>query len=152
MTTDDIQELLATSDRMVEATTTDFHRYLAARIDWRDRLVCIEGARGTGKSTLMRQRIKETFGLAVRAVYVSLDDLWFSNHRVKDAVAWFDSHGYTHLFMDEVHQVENWQTLVKNLYDQFPSLNIVYSGSSLLKLGKGKGDLSRRSTGRQGLP
>ena len=144
MTTDDIQELLATSDRMVEATTTGFHRYLAARIDWRDRLVCIEGARGTGKSTLMRQRIKETFGLAGRAVYVSLDDLWFSNHRVKDAVAWFDSHGYTHLFMDEVHQVENWQTLVKNLYDQFPSLNIVYSGSSLLKLGKGKGDLSRR--------
>ena len=59
-------------------------------------------------------------------------------------MAWFDSHGYTHLFMDEVHQVENWQTLVKNLYDQFPSLNIVYSGSSLLKLGKGKGDLSRR--------
>ena len=95
MTTDDIQELLATSDRMVEATTTGFHRYLAARIDWRDRLVCIEGARGTGKSTLMRQRIKETFGLAGRAVYVSLDDLWFSNHRVKDAVAWFDSHGYT---------------------------------------------------------
>ena len=144
MTTDDIQELLATSDRMVEATTTDFHRYLAARIDWRDRLVCIEGARGMGKSTLMRQRIKDTFGLAGRAVYVSLDDLWFSNHRVKDAVAWFDSHGYTHLFMDEVHQVENWQPLVKNLYDQFPSLNIVYSGSSLLKLGKGKGDLSRR--------
>ena len=144
MTTDDIQELLATSDRMVGATTTDFHRYLAAQIDWRDRLVCIEGARGTGKSTLMRQRIKEAFGLAGRAVYVSLDDLWFSNHGVKDAVAWFDSHGYTHLFMDEVHQVENWQTLVKNLYDQFPSLNIVYSGSSLLKLGKGKGDLSRR--------
>ena len=144
MTTDDMQELLAISDRMVEATTTGFHRYLAAQIDWRDRLVCIEGARGTGKSTLMRQRIKEAFGLAGRAVYVSLDDLWFSNHRVKDAVAWFDSHGYTHLFMDEVHQVENWHTLVKNLYDQFPSLNIVYSGSSLLKLGKGKGDLSRR--------
>lgn len=144
MTTEDMEELLATSDRMVGATETAFHRYLATQIDWRDRLVCIEGARGTGKSTLMRQRIKEAFGLGGHAVYVSLDDLWFSNHRVKDAVAWFDSHGYTHLFMDEVHQVENWHALVKNLYDQFPSLNIVYSGSSLLKLGKGKGDLSRR--------
>ena len=144
MTTEDIEELLATSDRMVGATETAFHRYLTTQIDWRDRLVCIEGARGTGKSTLMRQRIKEAFGLGGHAVYISLDDLWFSNHRVKDAVAWFDSHSYTHLFMDEVHQVENWQTLVKNLYDQFPSLNIVYSGSSLLKLGKGKGDLSRR--------
>ena len=128
MTDEAMQELLKTSDRLVGRVTVDFHRYL--QIDWSDRLICLMGARGTGKTTMLRQRMKESFGIGSdKAVYISLDDLWFSNHRVKDAVAWFDSHGYTHLFMDEVHQVENWQTLVKNLYDQFPSLNIAYSGN-----------------------
>lgn len=142
---DEIQEVLDTSDRLVEATKLDFHRYLSAEIDWRDRLICIKGARGTGKTTLMRQRIKEAFGAGGKAVYLSLDDLWFATHRVRDAVEYFSSHGYTHVFLDEVHHFgADWLLLIKNLYDQFPDLNFVYSGSSLLKLESSKGDLSRR--------
>ncbi len=142
---DEIQEMLDTSDRLVEATKIDFHRYLSTEIDWRDRLICIKGARGTGKTTLMRQRIKEAFGADGKAVYLSLDDLWFVTHRVRDAVEYFSSHGYTHVFLDEVHHFgANWSILIKNLYDQFPDLNFVYSGSSLLKLETSKGDLSRR--------
>ena len=144
MTTEAIQELLDTSRRMVEATPILIHRYAVSRIDWRDRLICIEGARGTGKSTIMRQRIKEAFGADGKAVYMSLDDLWFAANPLIDAVKWFDSHGYTHLFIDEIHQTPDWQLRLKNINDQFPSLNIVYSGSSILRLAKGRGDLSRR--------
>ena len=144
MTTEAIQELLDTSRRMVEATPILLHRYAVSRIDWRDRLICIEGARGTGKSTIMRQRIKEAFGADGKAVYMSLDDLWFAANPLIDAVKWFDSHGYTHLFIDEIHQTPDWQLRLKNINDQFPSLNIVYSGSSILRLAKGRGDLSRR--------
>lgn len=129
---------------MVEATPTAFHRYAVDRIDWRDRLICIEGARGTGKSTIMRQRIKESFGVEGKATYMSLDDLWFAANPLADAVKWFDSHGYTHLFIDEVHQSPDWQLRLKNINDQFPALNIVYSGSSIFRLAKGRGDLSRR--------
>lgn len=144
MTNEAMQELLDASRRMVEATPTTFHRYLAAAIDWRDRLICIEGARGTGKSTLMRQRLKEAFGAGGKAVYLSLDDLWFAANPFMDAVKWFDAHGYTHLFIDEAHQMPNWQALLKNVNDQFPALSVVYSGSSILQLAKAKGDLSRR--------
>ena len=144
MTNETMQELLDTSKRMVDATPTMRHRYIAEQIDWRDRLICIEGARGTGKSTLMRQRIKESFGVNGKAVYMSLDDLWFAANSLIEAVRWFDSHGYTHLFVDEVHQMPDWQLRIKNINDQFPALNVVYSGSSILKLAKGRGDLSRR--------
>ena len=144
MTNEAIQELLDTSRRMVEATPTALHRYMMGRIDWRDRFICVEGARGTGKSTIMRQRIKEGFGVEGKAAYMSLDDLWFAANPLLDAVRWFDSHGYTHLFIDEVHQAPDWQLRLKNINDQFPSLNIVYSGSSVLRLAKGRGDLSRR--------
>lgn len=142
---DEMQEVIDTSDRLVEATKLDFHRYLSAEIDWRDRLICIKGARGTGKTTMMRQRIKEVFGAGGKAVYLSLDDLWFATHRVRDAIEYLSSHGYTHVFLDEVHHFgADWSLLIKNLYDQFPDLSFVYSGSSLLKLESSKGDLSRR--------
>lgn len=144
VTTDDVQELLETSDRLVGAVSTEFHRYL--KIDWKDRLIGVLGARGTGKTTLLRQRLREHFGVgSTQAVYVSLDDLWFAEFKLRDAVKYFYEHGYTHVFMDEMHHVgKDWSIVLKNLYDQFPSMNFVYSGSSMLKLESTKGDLSRR--------
>ena len=148
MTTEQMQELFETSDRLVGEVTLDFHRYLYNEIDWRDRLICIMGARGTGKTTLMRQRMREAFGTGSdRAIYISLDDLWFSQYGIKDAVGYLYAHGYTHVFIDEIHHFgKEWQLLVKNLYDQFPSMNFVYSGSSMLKLENAKTDLSRRQS------
>ena len=141
-----MQELFETSNRLIDDVSCEFHRYLCNQIDWRDRLICIKGARGTGKTTLMRQHLKETFGVGSdKAIYMSLDDLWFSQYSVREAIAYLNDHGFTHVFVDEVHHFgKNWQTLVKNLYDQFPKMNFVYSGSSLLKIDHAKGDLSRR--------
>ena len=39
---------------------------------------------------------------------------------------------------------KDWSLLIKNVFDQFPSLSIVYSGSSLLQIETARGDLSRR--------
>ena len=151
---EDIKELLDTSDRLVASVSTDFHRYISSEIDWNGRLICIKGASGTGKTTLMQQRLKESFGIGGKGVYVSLDDLWFSTHAIRDAIAYFESHGYTHVFIDEVHHFgQDWSLLIKNIYDQFPRMNFVYSGSSLLKIEEGQGDLARRqgSYGLKGL-
>ena len=142
---EEMREILDTSDRLVESVSLDFHRYLNDEIDWSGRLICIKGARGMGKTTLMRQRIREAFGIGGKAVYMSLDDLWFSTHRVRDAVEYLNAHGYTHIFLDEVHHLGgDWSLVLKNVYDQFPDLNFVYSGSSLLKIDLASGDLSRR--------
>ncbi|MBQ7188465.1 MAG: ATP-binding protein [Kiritimatiellae bacterium] len=146
LTTEDVEELLETSNRQIREESATFHRYLFDEIDWRDRLICIKGARGTGKTTLMRQRMKEHFGEdSGKAIYASLDDLWFAYHRLKDFAEYAYEHGYTHLFLDEVqHLGKDWSLAVKNIADQFRKLNIVYSGSSLLQLEKAAGDLSRR--------
>lgn len=142
---EEIKELYDTSDRLIAAVDTKFHRYLFPEIDWNGRLICLKGARGTGKTTMMCQRLKEEFGVGGNGVYISLDDLWFSTHSVRDAIGYFESHGITHVFMDEVHHFgKDWSLLVKNVYDQFPNLHFVYSGSSILKIENGKGDLSRR--------
>ena len=144
MNAEQVEEIFKTSDRLVGAVSTAYHRYL--EVDWRDRLICIVGARGTGKTTMLRQRMKEAFGVgSERAIYISLDDLYFSQYPVRGVVDYLYTHGFTHVFIDEVHHFgRDWSLLVKNLSDNYPDLNIVYSGSSMLKLESSKGDLSRR--------
>lgn len=46
--------------------------------------------------------------------------------------------------MDEVHKLENWAKHIKNLYDFYPDLRIVFTGSSIIDISKEEADLSRR--------
>jgi len=147
MTDAEIAVLVETSDRLVEDVSSAFHRYLCGRIDWDEDLLCVKGPKGTGKTTLMLQHIKEVFGSASeKAVYFALDNVWFADHHPIAAIDYFYKNGYTHLFLDEVHHFPDWPRLVKTATDSYPGLKIVYSGSSILKMDKGKADLSRRET------
>ena len=93
---------------------------------------------------MLLQHIKEVFHNPDEALYVSLDNLWFTNHSLKDLVQYYYVHGGRHLFLDEVHYYPHWQTLLKNFYDTYPDLHVVYTGSSMLQLSGAEGDLSRR--------
>jgi len=133
-------------ERRLEATPTGFHRYLYQKIDWRDSLICIKGPKGTGKTTLILQHIKEDFPDKSKVLYASLDNLWFANNSIEDLVEYHYLHGGTHIFLDEIHHLDKWQTFLKNLNDDYPNLKVVYSGSSMLRMDKAQeGDLSRRS-------
>jgi len=147
MTDSEIALLIETSDRLTEDASVDFHRYLYGEIDWSEDLLCIKGPKGTGKTTLMLQHIKETFGAASnKAVYFSLDNVWFADHHPMEAIDYFYKNGYTNLFIDEVHHYPEWSRLIKSAADSYPGLQIAYSGSSILKMDKGRSDLSRRET------
>ena len=147
MTDSDISIILETSDRLTADASLGFHRYLYEKIDWNEDLLCIKGPKGTGKTTLILQHIKETFGVASgTAVYFSLDNVWFADHRTIEAIDYFYKNGYTHLFIDEVHHCPEWSRLIKTAIDSYPGMKIVYSGSSILKMDKGQADLSRRQT------
>lgn len=148
LTTENVEDLFENSNRQIHDETSTYYRYLADIIDWSDRLICIKGARGIGKTTLMRQRLRDAFGEDSHlALYVSLDDLWFVRHRLKDLVAYLYNHGFTHLFIDEVHCLgPDWSLELKNIVDQYRKMSIVYSGSSLLQMEKARGDLSRRQS------
>ena len=141
----DIKQLLSASDRLISRVPMAHRRYIAQDIDWNDRLICIKGPKGTGKTTLLLQHIRETFGVGNdRCVYMSADHIWFAKHDILDAIDYFNSHAFTHIFIDEIHHAENWSRLAKTITDSYPDLNIVYSGSSILKLSAGEADLSRR--------
>jgi hypothetical protein len=102
------------------------------------------GSRGAGKTTLMLQHLKETYGTGNKALYISLDNVYFSQNRLIEFADTFAKHGGIALYIDEVHKYPNWSMEIKNLYDGYPELKVVISGSSMLELYKGHSDLSRR--------
>lgn len=106
----------------------------------------IKGEKGVGKTTLILQHIKETFDNPDDALYVSMDNLWFKTHSIMDLVEHLYSKGVYFLFMDEIHKCPDWTSVLKNLYDNFPRLHIVYTGSSMLRIDNSRVDLSRRQT------
>lgn len=140
----DIEKIYRGYRRKLKETPLSFTRFLYEKINWNDRLIGIKGARGVGKTTLMLQYIKRNFEQTDHALYVSLDNLWFSTHSLDDLIEYHYTHGGTHLFLDEVHKFPQWQTKLKNLNDEYPDLYIVYTGSSMLEIDVQQGDLSRR--------
>lgn len=140
-----MQNLFNISHRLVDAVEIKFHRYLYDIIDWDDRLVLIKGARGIGKTTMLLQRIKETYGNSPEALYASCDNLWFSDNKILDLVEYHYTHGGKHLFLDEIHLYEGkWQQELKNIYDSYPGYKVTFTGSSMIHLDNAIADLSRR--------
>lgn len=127
----------------IEETSTGFIRYLHNKIDWDARLIAILGARGTGKSTLILQHIK-LYENIDKVLYVSADDIYFTAHRLADLASDFYANGGEALYIDEIHKYPGWSTEIKNIYDTYSKLRLVYTGSSILELEKGGADLSRR--------
>jgi len=129
---------------LLQETEAKTFRYLYPNIDWNEHCIGIIGARGVGKTTMLLQHIKHTFANKNEALFASLDNTWFANHSIFDLADEFYLNGGTHLFLDEIHHYPNWATEIKNIYDSFPKLKIVFTGSSLLQIYKSTADLSRR--------
>lgn len=130
--------------RLLQETEAKTFRYLYPNIDWNEHCIGIIGARGVGKTTMLLQHIKHTFANKNEALFASLDNTWFANHSIFDLADEFYLNGGTHLFLDEIHHYPNWANEIKNIYDSFPKLKIVFTGSSLLQIYKSTADLSRR--------
>ena len=141
-----MENIYSTYYQLLKGTNTRFTRSLLDTIDWNNRLIAITGARGSGKTTLIFQYIRLKWGTAPKHVlYASLDNLWFTSNSLYDFADSFVKQGGQYLFLDEVHKYQNWSQEIKNIYDSFPDLHIVITGSSMLQIYKGNADLSRRA-------
>ena len=142
----EFQPLINNYHRKIAKIDTNFKRYLYKQVNWDARIICIKGARGVGKTTMLLQHILDNYEDIDQTLYASLDDLWFATHSLIDLVDWADQHGLKRLYLDEVHRYELWSETLKNIYDSYPDMSIVYTSSSLLIMDNAKVDLSRRQT------
>lgn len=139
-----MEKLVNKCRRLLALTDMTYVRSLMDEIHWDNRLIAIRGAKGVGKTTLMLQYLKLHGCDCKEMLYVSLDNSYFSLHKLEDFVEEFYQKGGKLLMLDEVHKYPTWSQELKNVYDEYPDLKIVFSGSSLLHILNGDADLSRR--------
>lgn len=132
-------------NRAIGQVSDSFYRFLYGKINWDQRMLAIKGPRGSGKTTFMLQRIRYDLKKpANQALYVTADHHWFYGHTLYETVENFYTEGGRYIFIDEVHKYPGWSSELKNIYDGFPDLKIVFSASSALDIYRGEADLSRR--------
>ncbi len=139
-----METLINRCRRLIAATKTDCVRSIIQQINWNCRLISIRGARGVGKTTLMLQYLKLHNIDYKTMLYISLDSNYFTRNNLLDFVETFYKQGGQHLFIDEVHKYPQWSNEIKEIYDTYPDLKVVISGSSMLDILNADADLSRR--------
>lgn len=138
-----MHRLLDTHNRVLQQTPVTIKRYLFDQINWKNRLIAITGQRGVGKTTLLIQKIKMAEN-SKEYLYISADSLFIYKLSLFEIALDFRNNGGKYFFIDEVHKYANWSGEIKHIYDTIADLNIVFTGSSILDVMKGYGDLSRR--------
>jgi len=133
--------------QLIDEVSDKYYRHLYYSIDLDNRLIGLIGARGVGKTTLLLQIIKHKIApFRNNVFYFSADHIYFNQVTLYSFIEnLYLTENITLFFIDEIHKYPNWSQEIKNLYDGFPKINIIFSGSSSLDLLKGSYDLSRRA-------
>lgn len=143
-----LAELFHLSQELITLTNHTFKRYLFHTHPFASRLSILIGQRGVGKTTTLIQYLMEYAKNDVfcpTILYCPVDHFKVKDNTLYDIAENFFLTGGECLVFDEIHKYENWSLELKSIYDSFPKLKIIASGSSALEIHKGSRDLSRRS-------
>ena len=141
-----IEVLRDTYRRLLDETAVKTYRFLFESFEVSNRLVGLVGPRGVGKTTLMLQYIRDRVDRPDEAFYASADHIFFNRVSLLAFVReLYQTEGIRLFFLDEVHKYPGWEQELKNIHDSFPSVQVVFSGSSSLSIVSGSYDLSRRA-------
>ena len=120
---------------LVEHTNAAIRRTLMDEIDWNHRLIGIKGTRGVGKTTLLLQYARERYGISDRqCLYVNMNNFYFQCRGIADFAGEFYRNGGRVLLIDQVFKQPDWSHELRTCYDKYPHLQIVFTGSSVMRL------------------
>ena len=131
-----------THSYLVEHTNAPVRRDLMDEIDWNDRLIGIKGTRGVGKTTFLLQYAKEKFGTDHSCLFINMNNFYFSKYRLVEFAAEFVKRGGKVLLIDQVFKYPEWSHDLRACYEMFPTLKIIFTGSSVMRLKEENPELS----------
>ena len=120
---------------LVEHVNAPLRRYLNDEIDWSARLIGIKGTRGVGKTTFLLQYAKDNYGASNRhCLYVNLNNFYFQGHTLVEFAGRFVEDGGQVLLIDQVFKMPDWSRQLRQCYDIYRNLQIIFTGSSVMRL------------------
>nr|WP_314755765.1 AAA family ATPase [uncultured Prevotella sp.] len=130
-----MEAFFRTHSYLVEHTNVKVRRSLMDEIDWNDRMIGIKGTRGVGKTTFLLQFAKEKYGAHDRrCLYINMNNFYFQGQGIAEFAAEFVNHNGKVLLIDQVFKQPDWSMELRKCYDLFPNLQIVFTGSSVMRL------------------
>ncbi len=143
-----LEELFHLSQDFLRINNRSYLRYFLKTDPFKSRFSIVVGQRGVGKTTAIIQHILSSYDndfFTNKAIYVQADHFIVGNHSLYEIAGQFYNLGGEMVCFDEIHKYPSWSTELKSIYDTFPKLTIIASGSSALEIYKGSRDLSRRA-------
>ncbi|MDP1609383.1 MAG: AAA family ATPase [Chlamydiales bacterium] len=143
-----LEELTRLSHKFLEMKNSSYRRYFIRTTPFSSRLSILIGSRGVGKTTTIIQTLLDFTGgdlFSPKILYVQADHFALGALSLYEIAEHFQMLGGEWIVLDEIHKYPNWSQELKSIYDTFPKLKVLASGSSALQITKGSHDLSRRA-------
>ena len=118
-------------------------RGLMDEINRNERMIGIKGSRGIGKTTFLLSYAKEFYGIDNHeCLYINLNHFFFTNRTLVEFASDFRSQGGKTLLLDQVFKYPEWSKELHTCYYQFPDLQIIFTGSAVMRLNEDNPDLT----------
>lgn len=141
-----LESLRKLEKRILKEVSSEYKRYLYDIIDFDSQMIGIVGARGVGKTTLLLQYIqslKEIYE-PYKSLYISYDYPTNIDIKLIDLAEEFIKIGGEYLIVDEIHKYDRFSFDLKAIYDFYPKLKVIFTGSCATSIYNSQADLSRR--------
>jgi uncharacterized protein len=133
--------LIHNHNLLLESSRVSFNRQLASLIDWNERMICIKGFRGVGKTTFLLNYIRNAYGSDKSALYINLNNLYFTRRKIFSFADEFSKRGGKVLFLDQINKYTGWSSELRKCYDEIPDLKFVFTASPVTKVKEENPDL-----------
>ena len=110
-------------------------------------MIGVVGARGVGKTTLLLQYLEvlKKSHAPYKSLYFSYDYPTNVDIKLIELAEAFSKLGGEFLIIDEIHKYEGFALDLKAIYDFYPKLKVIFTGSCAISIYNSQADLSRRA-------
>lgn len=130
-----------THKSLLDSPKPTIKRELSKSIDWNQKLIAVKGFRGVGKTTFLLDYIRENFADDNSALYINLNNFYFTKRKISSFADEFAKRGGKVLLLDQIQKYPDWSADLRKCVDEIPELKIIFTSSPVLRIVDGNPDL-----------
>jgi predicted AAA+ superfamily ATPase len=130
------------SSLFLSSKTPTYKRSIFGKIYFNEKMIGLKGAKGVGKTTIIRQYLNSLKFNLKEKLYISLDNPITEEFTLLDLAEEAHKKDIKIIAFDEIHYKKNFEKELKTIYDFF-DIQVIFSGSSAIAMSNT--DLSRRA-------
>jgi len=142
-----LSSIVKIEKKILKSLQSEYKRYFFDRVNFDSQMIAIVGSRGVGKTTFLLQYLKE-----LKSTYEPHKSLYFSydypthvDIKLYELAEEFSKIGGEYLLLDEIHKYKNFSLDLKAIYDFYPEIKVIFTGSCATSIYNSQADLSRRA-------